>query len=86
MLESIDDHSEGPLAMFLMAWRKHKNRTLDLDVFVIPVVPYNVQIPKFTKGFLAQPDFGCIVRTNSGLVYLQKCSKQLKHANIKPFF
>jgi hypothetical protein len=42
MLESIDDHSEGQSAMFLMAWRKHKNRTLDLDGFVIPVVPYNV--------------------------------------------
>jgi hypothetical protein len=42
MLESIDDHSEGQSATFLTAWRKHMNRTLDLDGFVIPVVPYNV--------------------------------------------
>jgi hypothetical protein len=51
MLKSIDDHSEGPLAMFLMAWRKHKNRILDLDVFVIPVVPYNVQILSLRRVF-----------------------------------
>lgn len=42
MPESIDNHSEGQSAMFPIAWRKHKNRILDLDVFVVPVVPYNV--------------------------------------------